>query len=453
MKLLPVLSACLWSLTVAPAALRPAPEPAAESKLIVAMGAPDLAAFERNAKLAKDLGATHVVITDNLPPALWEFDPPGDPYPAWFVYRPDFLKIFPPKEVQPYVNMEYAEKVAQLLEARCRVLRQLGLKAYWAANEPQVMPEAFFTAYPLLRGPRVDQPNRSRVARFAPCVDQPETLRLYREAMQNLLQRCPEVEIFNFLTTDSGSGFCWSPGLYPGINGPSDCKDRPMAERVASFLLNLQQAARDAGHNIEVCLNEVQPRQWMLRSFASPRDIVKLLPRGLAVDNMEGPDGRPFLGRSGEGTTGRGAFYPVVGIAVPPMGVYPAGRSGRGGRRPPPAGGFWRRRALDFNVALYRATRDRQPKNELERLANLRSFAVTQAGEAQADTLLSLWSGGQRGPARPECAGFRPHVPDGPGAGALDQPPAGAIPRRADGRAEGLLPALSFSGQGRGAGR
>lgn len=392
MKLVPVLSACLWSLTVAPSALWPAPEPAAASELIVAMGAPDLAAFERNAKLAKELGATHMVITDNLPPALWQFDPPGDPYPAWFVYRPALLKIFPPKEVQPYVNMEYAEKVAQLLEARCRILRQLGLKAYWAANEPQVMPEAFFTAHPELRGPRVDQPNRSRVARFAPCVDQPETLRLYREAMQNLLQRCPEVEIFNFLTTDSGSGFCWSPGLYPGVNGPSDCRDRPMAERVSSFLINLQEAARDAGHNIEVCVNEVQPRQWMLRSFASPRDMVKLLPRGLAVDNMEGPDGRPFLGRSGEGTTGRGAFYPVIGIAVPPMGVYSARAGGRGAGARRQLVDFGDDAALDFNVALYRATRDRQPKNELERLANLRSFAVAQAGEAQADTLMSLWS-------------------------------------------------------------
>jgi hypothetical protein len=308
------------------------------------------------------------------------------------VYRPALLKVFPPKEVQPYVNLEYAEKVAQLLEARCGILRQLGLKACWAANEPQVMPEAFFAAFPELRGPRVDQANRSRTARFAPCVDQPETLRFYREAMQNLLRRCPEVAIFNFLTTDSGSGFCWSPGLYPGLNGPSDCRDRPMAERVSSFLLNLHQAGREAGRNIEVCINEIQPRQWMLKSFESPAAIVKLLPRGLAVDNLEGPDGRMFLGRSGAGSTGRGAFYPVVGIAVPPMDGYPARMGGRGAAARRQLVDLGDEASLDFNVRLYRATRDSHPKNELERLANLRAFAVTQVGEAQADTLMSLWS-------------------------------------------------------------
>ena len=368
------------------------PDEPGGNELIFAMGASDLAAFARNAKLAKELGATHMVVTDNLPPAVWQFGPGGDPYPAWFVYRASLLKIFPPKEVQPYVNLAYAEKIVQLLKARCGILRALGLKACWAANEPQVMPEAFFAAFPQLRGPRVDQPNRSRTAWFAPCVDQAETLRLYREAMQNLLGTCPEIEVFNFLTTDSGSGFCWSPALYPGVNGPSDCKDRPMAERVSSFLLNLQQAGRDAGRRIEICLNPVRPRQWMLKTFDSPMEIVRLLPRGLAVDNMEGPDGRAFLGRSGEGSTGRGVFYPVVGIAVPPMGVYPARMGGRRSGASRRLVDFGDEASLDFAVGLYRATRDAQPGNEVERLANLRTFAAALAGGAEADTLMSLWS-------------------------------------------------------------
>jgi len=32
----------------------------------------------------------------------------------------DFLKLFPPAEVQPYVDMEYGRRVAALLEERCR---------------------------------------------------------------------------------------------------------------------------------------------------------------------------------------------------------------------------------------------------------------------------------------------------------------------------------------------
>ena len=169
-----------------------------------------------------------------------------------------------------------------------------------------------------MRGPRIDQPNRSRKARFAPSVDEPETLRLYRESMQLLLKRCPEVELFNWVTTDAGSGFDWTPSLYPGINGNSNHKDRPMADRVSGFLINAQQAAKDAGHDIAINLNPIEPRQWMIPTFSPDvlQAIVRLLPRGLAVEGKEGPDGRTFAG-GGTGGGGGGVFYPVVGIVVP----------------------------------------------------------------------------------------------------------------------------------------
>src|SRR5438477_115184 len=67
----------------------------------------ELAVFERKATLAKRLGATHVPLTDGLPAATWQFQPPDDPYPAWFIQRPDFLKLFPPVEVRPFVDMNY----------------------------------------------------------------------------------------------------------------------------------------------------------------------------------------------------------------------------------------------------------------------------------------------------------------------------------------------------------
>ncbi len=381
------------SLVATAHAVTPGPAGGSESgqpqrKLIFEFQASDLESFERDAKLARDLGATHVVITGGIPLANWEFDPPGDPYPAWFVHHASVLKIFPPKEVQPYVNRPYAEDAARFLEQRCKILRRYGLKAAWHANEPAVMPEAFFTAHPELRGPRIDQPNRSRIARFAPCVDHPETLRLYRESLKLLLQRCPEIEVFNFTTTDAGSGFCWAPGLYPGINGPAGCKNRPMEERVASFLLNWQQAARETGHNFEVNINQIPPRQWMVPTFGSPMAIVRLLPRGLAVNNLEGPDGRPFVHRTGSGW--KGVFYPAVGIPVPPMGV--PGARYADADAPRVWINFGEELAQDFNLGLYKATRDVRPKNEIEWLTALRRFAVTLAGEDGADDLLALWA-------------------------------------------------------------
>ena len=354
-------------------------------EVIVAFDSTDLKTFEKNAAAAAKLGATHVVVTENLPNAYWEFDVPDDPYPAWFMHHPSLLEVFPPKEVQPYVNKDYAEKVAGYFEERCKILRRYGLKAVYSSNEPHVLPEAFFTAYPALRGPQIDQPNRSRSARFAPCVDNPETLRLYRESMQLLLQRCPEIEVFTFVTTDAGSGFCWTPGLYPGKNGNTECKDRPMAERVSGFMTNLQQSARVAGHEIEISINQIAPRQWMLPTFDSPMSIVHLLPRGLAVNGLEGPDGRRFMsGNAG----GSGQFYPVLGIPQP-IGFFKSVPRDRAGRYTVRMGDA---SLTDFYFRLFDdAQKLPAPKNDIVNLLGVREFGAAIVGEDHADDLLSLW--------------------------------------------------------------
>ena len=348
----------------------------------------DLAQFERKASLSKELGATHLLITEGLPLATWELDD-SDPYPAWYIHHASLLKIFPPKDVQPYVNMEYAARVSGILQKRCEILRKYGLKGVWNANEPAVMPEAFFTAYPELRGPRIDQPNRSRKAHFAPSVDEPATLRMYRESMQLLLKSCPEVEVFNWVTTDAGSGFDWAPSLYPGINGNSNFKNRPMEDRVSGFLINAQQAAKDAGHSIEINLNPIAPRQWMIPTFSPDvlQAIVRKLPRGLAVQGLEGPDGRPFAG-GGAGGGGGGAFYPVVGIVVPSMNAA----GGRGGESPRVVINLGDATTIDFNYRLLKATRGVPMRTLLERVTALRAFAVSEVGEEQADTLIDVWS-------------------------------------------------------------
>jgi hypothetical protein len=353
----------------------------------------DLAQFEHRAELSKDLGATHVVITEGLPLATWELDD-SDPYPEWYVHHASLLKIFPPKDVQPYVNMDYASRVVAILEKRCAILRKLGLKAVWHANEPAVMPEAFFAAHPELRGPRIDQANRSRKAHFAPCVDEPETLRMYRESMQLLLQHCPEVELFDWVTTDAGSGFDWAPSLYPGINGNSNYKDRPMADRVAGFLNNAQRAAADAGHAIEINLNPIPPRQWMIPTFSPDvlQQIVAKLPRGLAVQGREGPDGRPFSTGT-KPATGGGQFYPVVGIVVPSF-------EGVGGRAADSAGEVPARvivslgdeTTVDFTYRMLKATRGVPMRTLLQRVTAYRAFAATEVGEDQADNLMEAWS-------------------------------------------------------------
>jgi len=76
--------------------LSAADEKPATSATLSAFDTGELALFERKAALAKRLGATHVPITDGLPVAKWQFQPADDPYPAWFIQRPDFFNCFPP---------------------------------------------------------------------------------------------------------------------------------------------------------------------------------------------------------------------------------------------------------------------------------------------------------------------------------------------------------------------
>lgn len=353
--------------------------------------AADLANFERKAALSKALGATDMVVTDGLPPATWEMDK-DDPYPMWFVHHATLLKIFPPAELQPYVDMKYSAHVAEILQKRCDILRKNGLEGVWNANEPAVLPEAFFTAYPELRGPRVDQSNRSRKVHFAPNVDQPAILRMYRESMQQLLKTCPEVELFNWVTTDAGAGFDWAPSLYPGINGNTDYKNRPMSDRVAGFLINARKAAKDAGHEIEIDLTPIAPRPWMIPTFSPDvlQEIVRKLPRGLAVEGREGPDGRPFAGVKRIGSGGR-EFYPVVGIVVP---AIAGGSAGVAAPQHPARVIFdlGDKTTEDFNYRLFKFTRNAPMGTLAERVATLRAFAVSEVGEAQADNLMEVWS-------------------------------------------------------------
>jgi hypothetical protein len=272
--------------------------------------------FEKLCLQSKQLGATHILLTEDLPRSLWQYEETGDPYCAWFIAQPALMKVFPPEAVKPFMNAEYSKQVVNILKQRCSILKKLGLKGFWWTNEPHVLPETFYSDYPHLRGPRVDQSNRARLAHFAPCVDQPEVLEMYKESIQRLLSECPEVEIFYFLTTDSGSGFCWSPALYPGRNGNTLCRNRPMEERVAGFLLNLKDAANDIGKDIEVDIVEVAARKWMKPTFEDVSSIVSKLPASLAVNHLEGPDGKRFLSRD-QDNLWFNVFYPVLGIPRP----------------------------------------------------------------------------------------------------------------------------------------
>jgi hypothetical protein len=356
-----------------------------------------LEAFEKAAARAKAAGATHMVINDNVPRAKWEYEAAGgiqgDPYPAWYDYRPGILKIFTPEALRKHVPAAFSAQVAEVLEKRSAILRRHGLKGLFQCNEPQVLPETVYAEHPLWRGPRVDQPNRSKLPHFAPSVDEAEVLALYREALAEMLKRCPEIDMLRLVTTDAGSGFSWAAGLYPGPNGPAKTKNRPMAERVRGFVEALQAGARNGGASgtFEVRIVPIEPEEWMIPTFEDPAALARQMPPGTAIGNTEiaGGAAGAYMSAVGWSNPAITSFYPVRGVPNPAEALA--------GLRAAYAGSAPR---LTFNAPrgyddlygrLLELVRAQPPKTAVEEAAILQKLAETEVGTEHAEKLVQVW--------------------------------------------------------------
>jgi hypothetical protein len=352
-------------------------------KIVFGCYARDIKEFEEFAIRAKKSGATHINLSnEDLPFAKWEYDTENDPYPSWVFTNMGLLKIATPAALKPYLPQDYAEKVLSIIEERCKVLRKYGLKAAFRTFEPQMLPEKVYTDHPLWRGPRVDHPSRSRVARWAPDIDNPEVLKLYYEAMTILLKRCPEIEILSLTTNDSATGLSWSGGLYSGATGNTFNKYRRMDDRIFSFFSVLQESSERAGSNLEIDI--FGTREYF------PDRIAEKLSSGMAIENLEGPDGKPFKYEVGFVMDYYQAFYPVVGIPDPVQFVTDLENAGnRGAKR------LFVLFGDRFNKDLYFTIYDsynKQPANDLiSRLQLLREVAEGIAGKQNSDLLLNIW--------------------------------------------------------------
>ena len=223
-------------------------------KVLFSCPTSSLEEFREFAEEAAELGATHVYISD-LPKSRWLWDlDRNDPYPNWGMLMATIFKVVIPKGLEDFLPSDYAARNLEIIRGRSAILRELGLKAAFLGKEPAYLPEAVYEAHPDWRGPRCEHPRRSRHAYYAPCIDRPEVLSMYRRAVAEICRVAP-IELFSFLTNDSGSGICWSVSLYPGQNGPAWCRERPYADRVVGFLSMIQDGAKNAGLEAEVSFN------------------------------------------------------------------------------------------------------------------------------------------------------------------------------------------------------
>ncbi len=354
------------------------------TKIIFGRHSDDLADFEAFARRAKQSGATHIVLTgEDLPWAKWQLDTAGDPYPAWAMSNIGLLKIATPTALKPYLPQDYADTVMGILRSRCAVLRKLGLKAAFTTFEPQMLPEPVYEAHPLWRGPQVDHPLRSRVPRFAPSIDNPEVLALYRESIKALLTACPEIEILSLHTNDSGSGVSWSGGLYPGPNGNSLYRDEPMYQRYRDFFAALQAGARDTGaQGLEI------DADWVRES--APELIAGRLGPGMAVANLEGPGATPYKAEVGFLLDYFYPFYPAQGIPIPVRYLDELEQASKSAA-PRLFYLIGDRFDSDLYFRIYDAFVKSPTQDEVSRLELLRSIAAERAGQESAAALLDAW--------------------------------------------------------------
>jgi hypothetical protein len=374
---------------IAAFSLLPAPAPAQTPNrfrtVIFGRYSDSISSFESFARRAIQSGATHVVITaEDLPWALWMLDTPGDPYPAWAMSNIGVFKVATPDALKKYLPQDYADRVMGILKERCEVLRRLGLKAAYTTFEPQILPEQVYLDHPLWRGPQVDHPLRSRVPRFAPNIDNPEVLALYRESMKKFCTLCPEVEVVSLHTNDSGSGMSWSPGLYQGPNGSSLSRDKKMYERYRDFFGALRQGAQDARPGpLEI------DAEWVRE--AVPELFATRLEAGMALANIEGPKATPYKAVVGFLLDYFYPFYPALGIPLPVRYVEELEKASRSN-----APRLFYLIGDRYNTDIYFDIYDRFWKtpasDDVSRMQLLRSVAAARVGEANAGALVSAWN-------------------------------------------------------------
>ena len=342
----------------------------------------DLGEYCEYAKIAKELGATHLAACQ-IEPSMWQWNRNRhDPYPNWSMHRPTIFKFVVPEELKPYLPADYAARNLALLKARVKILEEFGLKATFTGMEPAYLPEEAYRAHPNWRGPRCDQCSRARGEYYAPCTDDPEMRALLVKGVTMLCREVP-FEHFDLMCNDSGSGLCWFPRLYPGANGPERCRwDVSISDRIVSYLSIFQEGAKAAGLEATVNFNRYVTKEILEQTLA------KLKP-GQALENR---------------TPGRKVATAVVGFPNPfAEHTYPVWSMPRvvkvveqlqAAGRDPEGDVSVTLRSLDETdmIRLLRMAFGKKiGPTRVDAAVLLAKLAATFVGEADADRLVRIW--------------------------------------------------------------
>ncbi|MHB9132009.1 MAG: hypothetical protein ACYDBB_13115 [Armatimonadota bacterium] len=346
---------------------------------------PSAEEFRRFAERASTAGATHVSLS-TLPKSSWQRGDVRDPHPEWEYWTVwsraavGIFKLVLPPELEPWIPKEEVARNMALLEEQCAILRSFGLRAVLEGHEPMWWPEGVYRAHPEWRGPEVQHPGISRVPYHSPCLDQPEVLAMYRQAMEEICRRLPEVDAYTMLTNDSSAGLCWAH-TYPGKNGPRACQKIPLIDRVTGFMNALQEGARAAGRDIDVNMNNCG---FWIDGHGHYRDGLK------PKQYIDGVDRNDQVRMSGSGSNSYfgGYLYPALGIPRVMTFLEEVERAFAGTAE-----------GVGISVAnsellltdIFAAYRDTPSSGPASRMDIMRRVATARVGAEHAEALLEIW--------------------------------------------------------------
>jgi hypothetical protein len=344
-------------------------------------------AFRAFVELAVEFGATHVQV-GNLPFRYdsWVLPDNRDPYASWCNAAPSLLRVCPPEELHDWIPADQAKAVQQFIEAQLEIIRPFGLKGVLEAVEPMWLPEGVYRAHPRWRGAQCELGRIAARPYFAPSIDEPEVLDLYRRAARRFGEMFPEIDQMGFLSNDSGAGISWSPCLYPGMNGPVRWRRREGGSRIANWLKAIQDGAAESG--VKLRLN--------IYSSGFPPELTESAQQKAAPGTFVCWGNRH--GESwGVGGAGMAAglwstAYPVLGLGDPVsfvaglQGVYSNPRNDSG-RADVSVG------EADMGLAriLLECCMENPGPGLIERCHALLSAAERMCGREHAETLIHAW--------------------------------------------------------------
>jgi hypothetical protein len=207
----------------------------------------NLKEFETLARAARDAGFTHVVISELSERTDLQGADKDSPWCEWSTILPAIFKHATPPGLEDAYPADFVKRQMTFMKAKHDIAAKLGLRCAYYGVEPNWLNDKVYRSHPRWRGSRADNSLRTTGMFFAPNTDNPEVRELYRQAVKEICRQCPLLDIFSFVTNDSGAFYPWEKRMYVNPNGPTGYEDRDMGERVVGFLSALRQGALDAG--------------------------------------------------------------------------------------------------------------------------------------------------------------------------------------------------------------